>query len=51
VINNFFLAGYNEANMIDTIIVIGDIIIANYLQNIVKLENDFPVVDNIYETP
>jgi len=46
-LNNFLLAGYNEANMIDTVITIGQIIIANYLQNIVKLENDFPVADDL----
>ena len=45
---NFFLAGYNEANLIDLVITIGEVIIVNYLQNMVQVENDFPVADNIF---
>jgi uncharacterized peroxidase-related enzyme len=43
----FFAAGYNEANMIDVIIVVGDKIIANYLHNLAKFEIDFPVAEKI----
>jgi len=43
----FFAAGYNEANMIDVIIVIGDKIISNYLHNLTEFAIDFPVADKI----
>jgi AhpD family alkylhydroperoxidase len=43
----FFAAGYNEANMIDVIIVIGDKIISNYLHNLTDFEIDFPIADKI----
>ncbi len=43
----FFAAGYNEANMIDVIIVIGDKIISNYLHNLTEFEIDFPLADKI----
>nr|WP_315033737.1 carboxymuconolactone decarboxylase family protein [uncultured Chryseobacterium sp.] len=42
-LESFFGAGYNEANMIDVIIVIGDKIISNYLHNLTHLEIDFPL--------
>ncbi|MFA6245447.1 MAG: carboxymuconolactone decarboxylase family protein [Mucilaginibacter sp.] len=37
-----FNAGYNEANLIDILIVIGDKIISNYLHKITLLPVDFP---------
>ena len=43
----FFAAGYNEANMIDVIIVVGDKIISNYIHNITGFKIDFPVADYI----
>lgn len=43
----FFAAGYNEANMIDVIIVVGDKIISNYLHNLTEFEIDFPIADKI----
>jgi AhpD family alkylhydroperoxidase len=43
----FFAAGYNEANMIDVIIVVGDKIISNYLHNLTEFEIDFPVAEKI----
>ena len=43
----FFEAGYNEANMIDVIIVIGDKIISNYIHNIAGFEIDFPLAEEI----
>jgi uncharacterized peroxidase-related enzyme len=43
----FFAAGYNEANMIDVIIVVGDKIISNYLHNLTNFEIDFPIADII----
>jgi uncharacterized peroxidase-related enzyme len=46
-IEAFFAVGYNEANMIDVIIVVGDKIISNYLHNLAKFEIDFPIADKI----
>ena len=43
----FFAAGYNEANMIDVVIVIGDKIISNYLHNLTAFEIDFPLAEKI----
>lgn len=43
----FFEVGYNEANMIDVIIVVGDKIISNYLHNLTGFEIDFPIADKI----
>ena len=43
----FFAAGYNEANMIDVIIVVGDKIISNYIHNLTGFEIDFPLAENI----
>jgi len=45
--NNFFAAGYTEANLIDVIIVVGDKIISNYIHNLTEFEIDFPVADLI----
>jgi uncharacterized peroxidase-related enzyme len=43
----FFAAGYNEANLIDVIIVIGDKIISNYLHNLAGFAIDFPLAVEI----
>jgi uncharacterized peroxidase-related enzyme len=40
----FFEAGYNKANLIDVMIVIGDKTIANYLHNITQIPVDWPEV-------
>lgn len=45
--NNFFAAGYTEANLIDVVIVVGDKIISNYIHNLTEFEIDFPVADVI----
>ena len=42
---NFFAAGYTEANMIDVVIVIGDKIISNYIHSLTGLEIDFPLAE------
>tara|TARA_R110000796_G_scaffold104102_1_gene213764 strand:+ start:145922 stop:146470 length:549 start_codon:yes stop_codon:yes gene_type:complete len=47
VIEVFFEAGYNEANMIDVVMVIGDKIISNYIHNLTNLEIDFPLAEII----
>ncbi|OYU80742.1 MAG: alkylhydroperoxidase [Flavobacterium sp. BFFFF1] len=43
----FFNAGYNEANLIDAVIIIGDKTISNYLHNITGLEIDWPLAVEI----
>lgn len=43
----FFEAGYNESNMIDVVIIIGDKIISNYLHNLTSFEIDFPLAEEI----
>lgn len=43
----FFAAGYNEANMIDVVVVIGDKIISNYLHNLTGFEIDFPLAQQL----
>jgi uncharacterized peroxidase-related enzyme len=43
----FFEAGYNEANMIDVVIVVGDKIISNYIHNITGFAIDFPLADEL----
>lgn len=43
----FFAAGYNTANLIDVMIVIGDKIISNYLHNITQIPVDWPTVPQI----
>jgi uncharacterized peroxidase-related enzyme len=43
----FFEAGYNKANLIDVMIVIGDKTISNYLHNITQIPVDWPEVPKI----
>lgn len=45
--DNFFYAGYTEANLIDVIIVVGDKVISNYIHNITGFEIDFPIASEI----
>lgn len=42
-LDNFFAAGYNEGNLIDVIMLIGDKVITNYLHNLTNLPVDFPL--------
>jgi AhpD family alkylhydroperoxidase len=44
VANNFFGAGYNQANLVDVMMIIGDKIISNYLHNIIQIPVDWPAV-------
>lgn len=39
----FFAAGYDEANMIDVIVIVGDKIISNYIHNLADFAIDFPL--------
>jgi uncharacterized peroxidase-related enzyme len=43
----FFEAGYDKANLIDVMIVIGDKTISNYLHNITQIPVDWPEVPKI----
>lgn len=45
--NNFFAAGYSEANLIDVVIVIGDKVISNYIHNLAGFEIDFPLAPEL----
>jgi uncharacterized peroxidase-related enzyme len=47
VVEDFFAAGYNEPNMIDVIVIVGDKIISNYLHNLTHPDIDFPLADEI----
>jgi uncharacterized peroxidase-related enzyme len=40
--SDFFQAGYDEAKMIDVVMLIGDKIISNYIHNLTQFEVDFP---------
>jgi AhpD family alkylhydroperoxidase len=42
-VDNFFAAGYNEGNLVDAIIIIGDKVIMNYLHNLTDIPVDFPL--------
>jgi uncharacterized peroxidase-related enzyme len=43
----FFAAGYQEANLVDVIIAVGDKQTSNYLHNLTNLEIDFPIAAEI----
>lgn len=45
--DDFFAAGYTEANLIDVVIIIGDKIISNFIHNLAGFPIDFPVAVNI----
>ncbi|MFY8068578.1 MAG: carboxymuconolactone decarboxylase family protein [Flavobacterium sp.] len=45
--DNFFAAGYSEANLIDVVIVIGDKVISNYIHNLAGFEIDFPLAPEL----
>lgn len=45
--DQFFAAGYTEANLIDTVIVVGDKVISNYIHNLTGFEIDFPIAQEI----
>jgi AhpD family alkylhydroperoxidase len=49
VIDNFFEAGYTKESLVDTIVLIGDKIITNYLYAVTKVPVDFPVAPALEE--
>jgi uncharacterized peroxidase-related enzyme len=44
ILENFFDAGWTKENLIDTIALVGDKTISNYINNTTKIPVDFPVV-------
>lgn len=46
-IDAFFAAGYDEGNLVDAVIVIGDKIITNYLHALTRVPLDFPAAPAI----
>jgi uncharacterized peroxidase-related enzyme len=47
-IDDFYAAGYNNANLVDVMIVIGDKTISNYLHNITQIPVDWPAVPQLH---
>ena len=43
VIENFFAAGYTKENLIDTLVLVGDKTISNYIHSTTQVPVDFPV--------
>ena len=43
VVDNFFAAGWTKENLIDTILLVGDKTISNYINNTTEIPVDFPV--------
>ncbi len=48
-VEHFFAAGYNKENLIDTIMLIGDKTISNYLHRVTNVPIDFPVAPELNE--
>lgn len=46
-LENFFAVGYTESNMIDIVMIIGEVTISNYIHNLIKYEIDFPLAPEI----
>jgi uncharacterized peroxidase-related enzyme len=47
VLENFFEAGYDKENLIDTIVAIGEKAITNMLHNVTKIPIDFPEAESL----
>ena len=47
VLQGFFDAGWNEGNLVDVMVVIGDKTIANYLHSTTKIPVDFPLASKL----
>ena len=47
VVEALFAAGYNEANLIDIIMVIGDKIISNFIHGVTQIPIDFPLAPEL----
>lgn len=46
-VDRFFEAGYTEANLVDTVIIIGDKIISNYIHNLTAFAIDWPLAEEL----
>jgi AhpD family alkylhydroperoxidase len=46
-VDAFFAVGYTEANLVDTVVVIGDKIITNYLHALTQVPVDFPAAPDL----
>jgi AhpD family alkylhydroperoxidase len=47
VVDAFFAAGWNEENLVDTIVTIGDKTVTNYLHGVTKVPVDFPAAPKL----
>ena len=47
VVDNFLSAGYNKGNLIDTIVLVGDKTISNYVHSTTQVPIDFPVAQDL----
>ncbi|MDG5490526.1 carboxymuconolactone decarboxylase family protein [Psychroserpens sp. SPM9] len=47
VLDNYFAAGYTKANLIDTISLVGDKTISNYVHSTTKVPVDFPLAPSL----
>lgn len=47
VLNDYFAAGYTKANLIDTISLVGDKTISNYIHRTTQVPVDFPVAPSL----
>lgn len=47
VLANFFEAGYTKGHLIDTLLIVGDKTVSNYLHNITQVPIDFPVAPEL----
>ena len=50
VVDNFFAAGWTKENLVDTIVLVGDKTISNYLHRTTDVPVDFPVAQPLQET-
>ena len=50
VIENFFKAGWTKENLIDTILLVGDKTISNYINNTTRVPVDFPAAQPLQTT-
>ena len=50
VVDNFFAAGYDKGNLIDTIVLVGDKTISNYIHSTTQVPVDFPVAQPLETT-
>jgi uncharacterized peroxidase-related enzyme len=46
-VENFFAAGYNEGNLVDVVMVVGDKIITNYMFALTAVPIDFPIAPEL----